>query len=260
MAQAAENVELGEAHAGLDFCLILRPTRSGWKNADRVVGRHLAVAAVDLGIVERGLVDAALQVVRDDELGHAAMEAEHAHMGFDPIRQGLGPGRFGIGQVGGAEYGDEDLGVADLAGERIDDRQLLAGVIDEDLVAGDVMLAHGRRQAALEGAKQIAEARVAVSVRMVREIFLVQDGDADARPLELLDQVGPIRLRPAARADPGARPGEQLLLEGSVGQVLRQGPDQPGRLGPLDGVPHGRARRADNPADCAVAGSTRVEP
>ena len=109
-------------------------------------------------------------------------------------------------------------------------------------------------------AEQVAEPRVAVAVRMSREIFLVQDGDADARPLELLDQVGPIRLRPAARADPGARPGEQLLLQGRVGQILRQRPGQPGRLGPLDGVPHGRARRAHNPADLAIAGLARVEP
>ena len=39
-------------------------------------------------------------------------------MRADPVRQGLGPGRLGVGEVGGAEHGDEDLGLADLAGLR----------------------------------------------------------------------------------------------------------------------------------------------
>src|SRR5665647_199984 len=40
----------------------------------------------DLGIVERGFVHAALEIVGHDETRHAAKEAEHAHVGLDPVR------------------------------------------------------------------------------------------------------------------------------------------------------------------------------
>jgi hypothetical protein len=54
-------------------------------------------------------------------------------------------------------HGDEDLGLAHHAGVGVDDRHLLARVVDEQLVARHMMLAHHRREAPLE---QIAEARV----------------------------------------------------------------------------------------------------
>ena len=144
--QAAENAGLGEADAVLDLGLVLGAARSGRQDADAVVRGHHAIAAVDLRVVERGLVDPGLQIVGHDQARHAAEEAEHADMRADPVRQCLGPGRLGIGEVRGAEHGDEDLRLADLAGVRIDDGDLLAGVVDEDLVAGDMILPHDRRQ------------------------------------------------------------------------------------------------------------------
>ncbi len=126
-------------------------------------------------------------------------------MGADPVRQRLRPGRFRIGEVGGAENGDEDLRLADLAGQRVDDGDLLAGIVDEDLVAGDMVLPHRRRQPPLEAAKQIAEPAVAVAAGMDRAIFFPQDQQGDARLLQLDDQLGPVRLRapPHALLDPG---------------------------------------------------------
>jgi hypothetical protein len=50
---------------------------------------HHGVGAGDLRIVERRLVDAALQVIGHEEAWHAAEEAEHAPMRTDPVR-----GRF----------------------------------------------------------------------------------------------------------------------------------------------------------------------
>lgn len=65
-------------------------------------------------------------------------------MRTNPVGQRLRPGCLRVGEAGGAQHCDEDLCLADLSGQPIDDRQLLAGIIHEDLVAGDVLLAHRR--------------------------------------------------------------------------------------------------------------------
>ena len=97
VAQPAEDVGLGEADPGLDLGLVARALRPGWQNADAVMRRHRPVAAVHLGIVERGLVDAALEIVGHQQARRRAIEAEHAHVGADPVRQRLRPGRLGVG-------------------------------------------------------------------------------------------------------------------------------------------------------------------
>ena len=84
-------------------------------------------------------------------------------MGSAPVRQLLGPSRLGIGQVRGAQHRDEDLCLPHFAGQRVDDGELLAGVIDKHLVAGDMVLAHGRREPPLELPEEIAESRVAIT-------------------------------------------------------------------------------------------------
>ena len=75
--QPAEDAGLGEADAVLDLGLVLGLARSGRQDADAVMRGHHAVAAVDLRIVERGLVDPGLQIVGHDQARHAAEEAEH---------------------------------------------------------------------------------------------------------------------------------------------------------------------------------------
>ena len=121
-------------------------------------------------------------------------------MGADPVRQCLCPARLSVGQVRRAQHADEDLCHHDLAGERIDDWHLLAGVINERLVPGGMGLAHRRRQTALEGAVKVTEPRVAVALRMNRLIFLPQNHQADAGPLHLPHQRGPIGLRMASHS------------------------------------------------------------
>lgn len=110
------------------------------------MGRHHPVAAIDFRVVERSPVHAGLQIVRDDEAWHPAKEPEHPDMGLDPVRKCLRPGRLGVGVIRGAKHGDEDLRVAHNPGCAINDHDLLAGVIDKDLVAGRMVLPHRRRQ------------------------------------------------------------------------------------------------------------------
>ena len=89
--QPPENVGLRKSDSGLDFRFIPRLFRTGREDADRIMRRHRAIGAVDLGIIERGLVDAALQVVGNQQLRRAAEKAEHAHMRAGPVRQLLRP-------------------------------------------------------------------------------------------------------------------------------------------------------------------------
>ena len=108
------------------------------------MGRHLGVGPVDPGLVEAGLGDAGFQVVADDLARHAAKIGEGADMGADPLLQTLAPAGLGIGEVGGAEGGDEDLGGVNLTALGIDDLDCGAGVIDEQLLARDMVLPHRR--------------------------------------------------------------------------------------------------------------------
>ena len=84
--QPTQDVGLGEADLRLDFSFVARLSWSCRQDADPVVGRHHAVAAVDLGVVERGLVDPALQIVGNDQARDAIQEAEQAHRA--PIQAG----------------------------------------------------------------------------------------------------------------------------------------------------------------------------
>ena len=73
------------------------------------MGRHLGVGAIDLRLVEAGLDHGDLGVVRHQQLRHAADRLEGAGVGADPVGERLGPARLGIGEVGGAQDGDENL-------------------------------------------------------------------------------------------------------------------------------------------------------
>src|SRR4249919_1118819 len=77
VAQPAENVALGKAHPRFDLGLVARLSWTRRKHADTVMSGHHAVAAIDLRIVERGLMNAALEIVRHEQTRHATEEAEH---------------------------------------------------------------------------------------------------------------------------------------------------------------------------------------
>ena len=64
------------------------------------------------------MLDARLEVVWHEDLGHAAEELEGADMGADPVRQLLCPGGLGKGVVGGAEHGNKELRLTDFARQR----------------------------------------------------------------------------------------------------------------------------------------------
>ena len=258
-AQSPENVGLSKSDAGFDFGFVSRLVGPRRKDSHRIMRRHRAIGPVDLGVVERGFVDAALQIVGNQQLRHAAEEAEHAHMRAGPVRQLLRPGRLGISEVRSAEHANEYLRLMDFAGRRIDNPDPLARVVHERLFPGDVVLAHHRAQPSLEPAKQIAEPAVAVAVSVDLPIFLPKDHHRHPRPFQLARQGRPVRLDPPPLAGLDSSAPEQPQLQGIVGDIVRQRPRQPGRRRPFQIVLDRRARHAQTPPDLARAHPAMVK-
>ena len=258
--QPAQNAGLGETHAVLDLGFVAWLARPRRQDADAVVRRHHAVAPIDLRIIEAGPIDARLQIVGNDQSRNTVEEAEHAHMGADPIGQCLRPGCLRIGEVGGSENGDEEFGFTDLASPAIDDGDLLAGIVDEDLVAGDVLLAHRRRQPLFETAEEFAEPAVAIAVGINGAVFLPQDLEGDARLLHLNDEIGPARFRTPAHALFYAGAVEELALDRIVGHLARQRPAQPCRRCSPQIVLDGASRHAEHHGDLPGAGAVPGKP
>ncbi len=174
MAQRCQDPALHHQHAVFDLGLVTRFANPGRQNGDTVVRGHILVGGIGVGLIAVRLAHARAKVVRDDQLRNTAEEREAARVRADPVRQRLRPGRLGIGVVGRAQYRDEDLCLADFTGRRVDHRDGLAGVVDEQLLAGAMVLAHDHIQLALPGAEVIAKPGVLVAVRVGGPVFLPQ--------------------------------------------------------------------------------------
>ena len=218
--------------------------------------RHVEVGPVQPRLVPVGTIDADLRVVRDQLRRHAAHEGERARMGPDPVGQRLGPGRLGVGVAGGAQRGDEHLRLAHLAGPPVDDLDRLAGIVDEQALAGRVRLPHGRRQPALPGAVELAPAAVAIAVRFGGAVLLPQQHERHAGPAQLAVDMGPVRLRLPPEALLAAPAGIEHRLQHAFAQRLRQRPSKPRRSKTVEGESHGAAGNAERARDRPVAGTT----
>jgi hypothetical protein len=104
--------------------------------------RQLRVRRIDLRVVAIRTADGAAQLVGHRHLGHTAEEFQRAHRRRAEILQPLRPRRLRECVVQGAQHRDEELDLDRLARLRRPDPWLLARVIDEDLLAGAVHLAH----------------------------------------------------------------------------------------------------------------------
>ena len=131
--------------------------------------------------------------------------------------------------------------------------ELLAGIVDEDLVAGDMVLAHGRREAALERTEELTEAAVAIAVGMDGPILLPENLQRDAGLSQLDDCISPVGLGPATLSLLDAGAGEEPALQRLVGQRAGQGPAQAGLFGALEVLLDGAARDPEPLGDVAHA-------
>ena len=201
------------------------------------------IALVHFRLVAAGLVYAAFEVVGNHDRGRAADELEGAHMRAQPVRQTLRPRGFGEGVVGAAQHGDEDLRRDDFAGQRIDDRHRLAGVVDKQLLARAMDLPHRALQGLPPAPVKIAELAVGIGGgAMVFPVFLPQQLQRHALAFEfLMDRRvigrGKLGRHPRRRRCTENEAGERLVIE-----PLGQGPGKPCALGCL-GVLGDRAQR-----------------
>ncbi len=140
MAKTREDPALDHQDARFDLGLVAGLSYSGGQNGEPVVLSKVLVARVELRLVAVGARDGALQVVGHDGSRCAADELQRPHVAAQPVGQRLRPGGFGVGVVRAAEHRDEDLRGARLAAVPINDRYRLPGVVDEELLAGRMVL------------------------------------------------------------------------------------------------------------------------
>ncbi|RMW01988.1 hypothetical protein ALO99_200118 [Pseudomonas coronafaciens pv. porri] len=114
-------------------------------------------------------------------------------MRAQPVGQFLRPGGLGKGVAGRAENGDEDLSLTDLAGLSVDDRRCLPGVIDEQLFASTMLLAHDHVDLGGPKAVVLAEPAVLEALRVSESIFLPEQGQSDAGAAQLRVYPCPVR-------------------------------------------------------------------
>jgi hypothetical protein len=206
ITQTADEPALDDQHAGFHLGLVARPAWPGREHGGAVVRRHLGIGSIDLRLVQARLDDGNLGVVGDDEARHAADGGKRAGVGANPIAERLRPGRLDVGEARGAHHRDEDLRLTHLAGQPVDDhRHRVASVVDEQLVAAHVGLAHRDRELAFPDAVQLAEARVAEALRMAHDVFVPEDRQRDVLALELAMDARPVGfdLPPVALPRPG---------------------------------------------------------
>ena len=147
VAEAGEDPPRDDLHRGLDLRLIPWFSRPGRQDDRAVVLRELLVRLLQPRLVPARDDDAALQLVGHQGGGDAPKEREGPLVARDPVRHLLGAGGLGVGVVRGAEDGDEQLDRDDLARGGVEDGGLLAGVVDEALLAALMDLAHGAGRA-----------------------------------------------------------------------------------------------------------------
>ena len=229
---------LGHEHAVLDCSLVPGLPRPRGDDDGAVVGGEVLVGAVDVGLVAAGAGDGASELVRDPQRGGAAEVVHHVDVRVDPVLQLLGLGRLGVGQLAGAEDGDEQLDPPQLARASVDQGGPLPGEVDEGLLAGAVHLAHRRPQPPRPLPVDLTELGVAVAGRMDLEVLLPEELQGDAVAPEFAVDVrtvgaGPIVHRRAAGKQPSRQP--------RVVELWRQRPAEAAARRPLQVAGH-RAR------------------
>ncbi len=170
----------------------------------------------------------ALEIIRDDEFRDPAEEVEGTLMGRNPVRQRLRPGSLGIGVVRRTQHGDEDLGLAQLAGDGIDYRRGLPGIVDEELLAGAVGLPHDDVELLTPGTVVVTEPGVLVAAGVQRLVLKPQQVQRDGLgAFEFTMHLDPIRYRALAGIG-GHR--EETSFEFGLVDPIRQWPGETGLL------------------------------
>ncbi len=137
VTQARHDPTLHDLHRRFGLGLVLWMPWPGRQDRSAIVAREVEHRVVATRLVAVGVGDHGLRVVRHDQLRNAADEGQRARRGLKPVLHRLVWRGAGIGIAGSAQGGYEDVGAAAIC--QSDGR---AGVIDEQLLASPMHLAH----------------------------------------------------------------------------------------------------------------------
>jgi hypothetical protein len=110
-------------------------------------------------------------------------------------------------------------------------------------------LAHRDRELALPASVQLAEAGVAVALRIALNVFVPEDRQRDVLALELAMNARPVWFDLTTVTLLRAGVGEELGLEHGIGHFLGQRPAQAGSLEAVNRRPDCRRRHANSTGD-----------
>ena len=180
VAQSGQNPALYDQHGVLHLGLIPGVAWSCCQQGAAVVGGEFVVQAVGLWVVALGVLDQGAGLVGHDQSRHTTEELQRLNLGTDPVDRGLARGGTGVGVVRRSKGGHEDLCSGDLAAGGINNRHSLTGVVDEQLLTGNMGLAHGTLQAHRPLSVLDAKAGVLVGQKVVFGVFLPQQLQGEA--------------------------------------------------------------------------------
>src|SRR5262245_8562571 len=193
-AQPRQHPAFDDLDSDFDLGLVARLVRARWQGCRVVVFEHLGIGSGERGFIAAGFGDAALEIVRDNQSRDAAEELKGADVRAYPIVKLLREGRLCVSVVGGAEHSDEDVCVTDFAGQRVNDGNGRAAIVDEQLVAWGVRLAHRWRKTMPPFTVENAEVRIAVMPNGIGlSVFFPEKLKRDAFAAQLLMKLGEIR-------------------------------------------------------------------
>ena len=246
MAQARHDPALDDLHRRFGLGLVLRMVGPGRQDRGAIVAREVEHRVVAAWLVAVGVGDHRLRIVRHDELRYAAIEAQRARRRFKPVGHGLAWRRAGVGVAGGAQGGHEDVGAA-----AVGERDGGAGVIDEQLLAGAVDLAHRALELPGEAAVIFAELRVAVglAIGIVGAVLLPQEHQRHALAAQFLVQVAVVGLDVLSRT---FWRNKQAPLQRRLINALDRRPIQARRCGQAKVLGHGSLRHPQCSSDLPV--------
>ena len=137
---------------------------------------------------------------------------------------------LGIGVVAGSQDADEDLGLVNLAGVRVDDGDRLPRIVHKDFLTSFVGKAHGGLQALGPLPVQGTELAVPIAIRMGFAILDPQQTQGHTLLVQLRMHDRPVGAGDDTRTELGSL-GEQELVQGILAHVRRERPAQPRFLG-----------------------------
>ena len=229
VAQWGQHFALDDLHAAFHLGAVARLARAPGDHSDAVVPGHVQIGRVRVRLVPARPRDPAFQVVGRKDLGRAAQAFKRAQVRVDPVGDLLGTCRLGVEVMARSQRRHKNLRVKRLAADWVVHRHGHAGVVDEQPLAGRIRLTQAHLDRLGPAPIVFAILAVPVPLRIGLAVFLPQQPQRHAPPLEFFVELGPLRNRtlpiPPARLRLPEKPNLQLLFR----QLRRQWPVQPAR-------------------------------